>query len=76
MRHDARLVARAMMASDAEVKALEARDQAKYGSPSGPTYDWLVNHAKEKGLTGDAVFEEIVTSAQRTDEATNASLGL
>lgn len=75
-RHDARVVSRAMMSSPDEIKALEDRDRAKYGTPDGPTFDWLVKRAEEKGLHGEAVFEEIVTSSQRTDQATNAALGL
>lgn len=76
VRHDARVTARAMMASAAEVQALKERDREKYGDPDGPTFDWLVKKAEQKGLSGDAVFEEIITSAQRTDAAVNKSLGL
>jgi hypothetical protein len=75
-RHDARITARAMMAKLEEVKLLEERDLAKYGHPDGPTFEWLVEHAQKKGLVGDAVFEEIVQTAQRTDAATNKALGL
>ncbi|MEZ4299947.1 MAG: hypothetical protein R3B70_33675 [Polyangiaceae bacterium] len=75
-RHDARMTARAMMGSSAEVEMLRARDQEKYGNPDGPTFEWLVEKAKEKGLSGDAVYEEIVSSAQRTDAATNKAFGL
>ncbi|MBK8259531.1 MAG: hypothetical protein IPK82_43595 [Polyangiaceae bacterium] len=75
-RHDARVISRAMMSDAAEVKALEDRDREKYGQPDGPTFDQLVKKAQEKGLSGDAVFEEIVASAQRTDAATNQALGI
>jgi hypothetical protein len=76
MRHDARLLTRAMMTDAREVAALRARDQAKYGSPDGPSFDWLVAHEKEGGATGDAVYEGIVQSAQRTDRGVNEALGL
>ena len=76
VRHDARVISRAMMASDVEVKLLQERDREKYGNPDGPTFEWLVEKAKEKGLTGDAVYEEVVSSAQRTDAATNKAFGL
>ncbi|MFO0589282.1 MAG: hypothetical protein U0441_17220 [Polyangiaceae bacterium] len=76
VRHDARVTARAMMANAADVATLEERDRAKYGSPDGPTFEWLVQRAEAKGLHGDAVFEEIVASSQRTDQSTNTSLGL
>ena len=76
MRHDARILTRAMMASPAEVDELRKRDQDKYGNPDGPTFDYLVDAARKKGLTGDAVYESIVASAQRTDAATNAAFGI
>jgi hypothetical protein len=76
MRKDARLLSRAMMAQPAEVEALRKRDQEKYGSPDGPTFEWLVAHEQEKGRTGDAVYEAIVESAQRTDRSVNEAFGL
>jgi len=38
-RHDARLEARSMMESIAEVNDLGERDRRLYGSPDGPTFD-------------------------------------
>lgn len=76
IRHDARLTARAMMADPEAVKALQARDQERYGSPDGPSFDWLLKHDADKGLSGDAVYEAIVESAQRTDGEVNRSAGL
>jgi hypothetical protein len=76
MRHDARLLSRAMMAVPAEVEALQKRDQEKYGSSDGPTFEWLVTHEQEKGRTGDAVYEAIVESAQHTDRSVNEAFGL
>jgi hypothetical protein len=75
-RHDARMIARAMMQDPAAVAALQDRDRAKYGAPDGPSFEFLVERAAEKGLTGDAIYASIVESAQRTDAATNASMGL
>ncbi len=75
-RHDARRTARAMMSNPEAVRALEARDRGKYGTPDGPSFEWLVKRAEEKGLTGDAIFEEIIASSQRTDAATNSAMGL
>ncbi len=75
-RHDARQTARAMMGDPAEVELLRARDAEKYGDPEGPSFEWLLEKARAKGLVGDAVFESIVESAQRTDAATNRGLGL
>ncbi len=75
-RHDARMTARAMMQDQEAVKGLEARDRVKYSNPDGPTFEYLVERARAKGLVDDASFESIVESAQQTDEATNRSLGL
>lgn len=76
LRQDARMTARAMMQDQEAVKGLEARDRVKYSNPNGPTFEYLVERAREKGLAGDAIYESIVESAQRTDAATNRSLGL
>jgi len=76
MRHDARLLARAMMKDAAEVEALRERDEEKYGSPDGPMLDWLVARERKKGLTGDAVWEAIVASAQQTNKHVNEAFGL
>lgn len=76
VRHDARVLSRAMMASRVEVELLEKRDQEKYGHPDGPTFDELVESAKKKGVAGDAIYEQIIESAQRTDAATNAAFGV
>ncbi len=76
IRHEARRTARAMMGDPSEVTALQERDRAKYGSPDGPTFEFLVDKARAKGLTGDAIYESIVESAQKTDAGTNQSMGL
>lgn len=75
IRHDARVIARAMMKNRAEVALLEARDREKYGHPDGPTFDELVARQKAKGVTGDAAYEAIVESAQRTDGLANELAG-
>jgi hypothetical protein len=75
-RHDARLTARAMMANADEVKALQERDREKYGNPDGPTFEWLVEKARKKNLSGDAIYESIISSSQRTDTGTNKAMGL
>lgn len=75
-RNEARTIARAMMQDAAAVEALRDRDRAKYGTPDGPTFEYLVDRAAQKGLTGDAVFASIIESAQHTDAATNTSMGL
>lgn len=76
MRHNARMLARAMMPDQDEVARLEARDMGKYGTKDGPTFEWLVDRAKAKGLEGDAIYESIVESAQVTDADVNRALGL
>jgi hypothetical protein len=75
LRYDARMTCRAMM-SDAEMlAAIERRDERKFGHKDGPTFDELVLHERKKGLTGDAVYEAIVASAQRTDAIINELVG-
>lgn len=76
IRHQARLTCRAMMSSAVEVDLLRRRDQEKYGNPDGPTFEQLVESGRKKGLAGDAVYEGIIESAQRTDQAVNAAFGI
>lgn len=76
IRHDARVQARAYMQNKQEVAVLRARDREKYGNPDGPTFDQLVAQNREKGLQGDAVFEAIVGSANRTDPGYNQKHGV
>lgn len=73
-RRNARLTARAMMKSRRAVRALERRDLVKYGNKDGPTFEFLVESAKKKGLTGDAVFEAIVAGARRTNQRVDRSV--
>lgn len=76
VRHDARITCRAMMTDPHQITVLEQRDQEKYGHPDGPRFDELVALERSHGLTGDAVFEAIVASAQRTNSAVNEMVGL
>ncbi len=75
-RHNARLTARAMMRDQTSVEQLQARDREKYGAPDGPSFEYLLERATSKGLTGDSRYQSIIDSAQQTDAATNRSLGL
>lgn len=76
LRRRARIITRAMMSDPAEVEQLRARDLERYGHPDGPTFDGLVESAREKGRSGDAIYQSIIDSAQRTDRAVNRGLGL
>ncbi|MFM2056276.1 MAG: hypothetical protein RLY71_661 [Pseudomonadota bacterium] len=76
IRHHARLQARAYMQDKVEVADLQARDMAKYGNPDGPTFEYLVQKNKEKGLIGAAVYEDIIGSANRTSAEYNAKFGI
>lgn len=76
IRHDARLTCRAMMTDPHEVEDLRRRDVEKYGNPDGPTFDQLVESGRKKGATGDAIYEGIIASAQRTDEKANTAFGI
>ena len=57
-----------MMASEVEVAALRARDEAKYGQADGPTFEQLVEKGRKRGLEGDALYESILSSARRTNK--------
>ena len=76
IRHDARLEARSLMADAAEVEMLRQRDIAKFGTPDGPTFDFLVERLTEAGLKGDAVYEAIIDQSYRTDAELDRRLGL
>jgi hypothetical protein len=72
IRHNARIQARDMMRNPAEVEMLRQRDMQVYGNPDGPTFDQLVQKAMGKGHTGDAVYEYIIGSSNRTNAEVNA----
>lgn len=74
IRHAARLKAREFMQSKAEVSLLQARDQEKYGNPDGPSFDYLVEQNRKKGMTGDAVYLAIIGSSERTNAQVNKAL--
>jgi hypothetical protein len=76
IRHDARLTCRAMMASPSEVEDLRKRDQEKYGQPDGPTFEQLVENGRKTSAAGDAVYEGIIASSQRTDGTFNRAFGI
>lgn len=74
-RHEARLTARAMMSDPAEVELLRARDQAKYGDPNGPVFEFLVEKCRQAGLVGNQIYEAIIVGSYRTDQGVNRLLG-
>ncbi len=67
IRHDARLEARSMMTDSREEELLRRRDVVKFGSPDGPTLDFLVKRLEETGLQGDTLYEAIIDQSYRTD---------
>ncbi len=76
IRHDARVKAREMMQNKQEVVDLQARDTEKYGNPDGPTFEYLVEKNRQKGLEGDAIYEAIIGSANRTNREYNEKYGV
>ena len=64
------------MQNKQEVIDLQARDQEKYGNPDGPTFDYLVEKNRKKGLEGDAVYEDIIGSSNRTNQEYNEKFGV
>jgi hypothetical protein len=75
IRHDARLEARAMMAEPQEVEMLRARDIVEYGSPDGPTFEFLVKQCRNAGLKGNAAYSAIIEGSYRTNRGVNKKLG-
>jgi len=75
IRYDARVLSRAMMSDAKDVELMESRDQRRYGHPDGPTFEELVEKEKKNGRAGDAVYEAIIASAQRTDPIVNELVG-
>ncbi|GAA5067131.1 glycerophosphodiester phosphodiesterase family protein [Nocardia callitridis] len=71
VRHGARIGARELMLDRAGVAELNARDQQVYENPDGPTFEWLVGKAHSKGFFGDAAYESIVGSSNRTNAEVN-----
>jgi PII-like signaling protein len=65
-----------MMPDPVEVERLRRRDLEKYDNPDGPTFDQLVQQWKNKGLSGDEVYEAIIGSSQRTDRDVNKRFNL
>lgn len=76
IRHHARIEARSMMQNKQEVAELQARDKEKYGNPDGPTFEYLVEKNRLKGLQGDAVYEDIIGSSNRTNKEYNEKYGV
>jgi hypothetical protein len=74
-RHEKRLQARAMMQSETEKELLRNRDIAKYGTPDGPTFEFLIISLESDGLKGNDVFEAVIKGSYRTDDGINKMLG-
>lgn len=71
IRHDARIRAREMMEKPDEVELLRQRDIKFYGSPDGPSFEYLVKRAIARGLQGKEIYQSIVNSSSLTDEQVN-----
>ncbi len=75
VRHNARMTCRAMMLPE-ERLGLEKRDAEEYqGSVNGPTFEQLVEEHRQSGLVGDAVYEKIIETSQKTSQKYNAAHG-
>lgn len=76
IRGEARRAARAMMPDKRERELLRARDMKKYGSPNGPSFEFLMVRLKDAGLEGDDAYEAIIAGSFRTDRELNILLEL
>jgi hypothetical protein len=74
LRRAARLEARSKMGQAIEVEFVRARDLKLYGDPDGPSFEQIIERAREKGFSGDGVYEEVIRSALRTDPVTNSQV--
>ncbi|MGE3765579.1 MAG: hypothetical protein AB7L94_25190, partial [Kofleriaceae bacterium] len=76
-RHEMRMTSRELMGHDGEKLNLLVRDAQKYGDGEGPSFEQVkegINAKRKKDnlppLEGDALYEEIIGSATRTDQET------
>ena len=65
-----------MMAEKSERELLRARDVTKYGSPDGPSFEFLIARLKVAGIEGDAAYEAIIDGSYRTNMVIDRLLGL
>lgn len=71
IRHNARLKAREYMRDKNEVTLLQARDKEKYGNPDGPTFEWLMEQNRKKGMSENDAYLAIIGSSERTNTEVN-----
>ena len=76
IRREARLAARAMMVEKRERELLRARDVLEYGSPDGPSLEFLIARLRDAGLERDDAFEAIIAVSSKTDSELNRLLGM
>jgi hypothetical protein len=74
IRRDARIRARELMEEPDEVELLCQRDIKFYGSPDGPSFEYLVRQAVARGLQGKEIYQSIINSSSLTDEQVNKKL--
>ena len=69
-----RIRAREMMENMKEVEMLRTRDVKFYGREDGPSFDYLVNKAREARLMGDEIYEFIIMASSRSNLEINRLL--
>lgn len=74
-RHDKRIEARSFMINEIEVQMLELRDIEVYGTPDGPTFEFLLRRIRSEGLKGNAVYEAVIKGSYRTNAGVDKTLG-
>lgn len=63
------------MADKSEVELLRRRDMQVYGTPNGPTLQFLIKRLKAEGLSENEVYETIIKGSYRTNAGVNKNLG-
>lgn len=74
-RRSKRLEARAMMMKPEEVELLRQSDIDNYGTPDGPTFEFLIKRLEGEGVTGNSVYEAIIKGSYRTNAGIDKLLG-
>jgi len=74
-RHDMRLKGRDMMQNQLEVEFLRRRDIVRYGTPDGPTFEFVITEIESEGLTGNDVLEAVIKGSYRTNAGIDKLLG-
>jgi hypothetical protein len=75
-RSEAREYVRQLGTDTNATEVLYLRDQAVYGKRTGPSFEDLMDQYLERGLTPEEAWDEIIGTAQRSNEDMNKAAGI